>query len=85
MAHRDVRVETLQFGAVDGHVKLGGLGSCSTEHRRIRGGTEAGAVREEMERATTPACRAPEQVDLFSGKVVGEKVRGDLIVCGWEL
>ncbi len=74
VAHRDVKVENLLVSAVDGRVKLCDLGSCSTDHRRFRNGTEVEYAQEDIERHTTLAYRAPEQVDPYSGKLVGTKV-----------
>jgi serine/threonine protein kinase len=73
IAHRDVKVENLLV-ASDGTVKLCDFGSCSTDHRVFRNSTEIGYAEEDIERHTTLAYRAPEQVDLYSGKLVCEKV-----------
>jgi serine/threonine protein kinase len=43
-------------------VKLCDLGSCSTDHRVLRNSTEIGYAKEDIERNTTIAYRAPEQV-----------------------
>ena len=62
MAHRDVKVENLLIAAVDGTIKLCDLGSCSTDHRVFRNSTEIGYAQEDIEKHTTLAYRAPEQV-----------------------
>lgn len=43
-------------------MKLCDLGSCSTDHRVLRNSTEIGYAKEDIERHTTIAYRAPEQV-----------------------
>jgi len=56
-----MKVENLLIGN-DGLVKLCDLGSCSTDHRILRNGTEIGYAKEDIEKHTTLAYRAPEQV-----------------------
>lgn len=43
-------------------VKLCDLGSASSDHRVLRNSTEIGYAKEDIERNTTIAYRAPEQV-----------------------
>lgn len=64
IAHRDMKVENLLVGS-DGTVKLCDFGSCSTDHRVLRNGTEVCYAKEDIEKHTTLAYRAPEQVGTY--------------------
>ncbi|CAN0041743.1 unnamed protein product, partial [Sphacelaria rigidula] len=72
-SHRDLKVDNLLVGR-DGLIKLCDFGSCSTTHRSYYGAQDIAAADEEIRRNTTPAYRSPEQVDLFQGHRVTEKV-----------
>lgn len=73
VAYRDLKVENLLFGA-DGKCKLCDFGSCSNRHRTLHTERDVAAAKEEIRRTTTPAYRAPEQVDVLVGSTISEKV-----------
>ncbi|CAN0311256.1 unnamed protein product, partial [Ectocarpus sp. 4 AP-2014] len=70
---RDLKVDNLLVGR-DGLIKLCDFGSCSTQHKAYLSPKEIQIANEDIRRNTTAAYRSPEQVDLFQGHVVSEKV-----------
>ncbi|CAM9305397.1 unnamed protein product [Chrysoparadoxa australica] len=73
VAHRDLKIENVLVGR-DGRYKLCDFGSVTTDHRAYKRSSEIELAKEEIRRNTTPAYRAPEQVDLHQGHMVSEKV-----------
>ena len=74
VAHRDVKLENILMSADQRTVKLCDFGSSTSVHYQVVGHQERGVLESDVQRFTTPSYRAPELVDLFSGKQVTEQV-----------
>jgi len=72
VAHRDLKLENVLVSR-DRVFKLCDFGSTSI-HRGPVTRDELGAVEMDLQRFTTAAYRAPEQVDLYSGQPMDERV-----------
>lgn len=74
IAHRDLKPENVLLSAVTRKWKLCDFGSATTVTAQPTNDRERGLVEEDIERNTTMSFRAPEQVDLFSGKPIDHRV-----------
>lgn len=72
VAHRDLKLENVLV-ARDQVYKLCDFGSTSLHRGPVRR-DELGAMEADLQRFTTAAYRAPEQVDMFSGNDMDERV-----------
>lgn len=71
--HRDLKLENVLLAADDTY-KLCDFGSATTQIVNPAGKNEQMQAQEDIEKNTTLAFRAPEQVDLHSGKLISERV-----------
>lgn len=74
ISHRDLKLENLLLHPESGSYKLCDFGSCRAGPLRVSSKAEMLAAEEEIQKFTTPAYRAPEMVDLYSGSPINEKV-----------
>ena len=74
ISHRDLKLENLLLHAESGGYKLCDFGSCRVGPLRVSSKPEMLQAEEEIQKFTTPAYRAPEMVDLYSGHAINEKV-----------
>lgn len=72
VAHRDLKLENILV-ARDRSYRLCDFGSTSLHRGPVRR-DELGAMEADLQRFTTAAYRAPEQVDMFSGEPMDERV-----------
>ena len=73
IAHRDIKIENILFGS-DNKWKLCDLGSSTTKFIAKVREYDREIINQEIEETTTPVYRAPEQLDLYSGFPINEKV-----------
>lgn len=74
VAHRDLKLENVLLHPESGSYKLCDFGSCRAGQLRVGSKPEMLQAEEEIQKFTTPAYRAPEMVDLYSGHVINERV-----------
>ena len=74
ISHRDLKIENILKGQ-DGNWKICDLGSSTTrQFNTAMIKKDKIEIIEEIEKMTTPIYRAPEQLDLFSGFNINQKV-----------
>ena len=72
--HRDLKIENV-LKSQDGAWKLCDFGSCTRKcYSSKLTAEEREAAAEEIEKVTTPIMRAPEQLDLFKGYPLTDKI-----------
>eukprot|EP01001_Neometanema_parovale_P006942 NODE_3275_length_1248_cov_111.392000_g3110_i0.p1 GENE.NODE_3275_length_1248_cov_111.392000_g3110_i0~~NODE_3275_length_1248_cov_111.392000_g3110_i0.p1 ORF type:complete len:337 (-),score=40.05 NODE_3275_length_1248_cov_111.392000_g3110_i0:161-1171(-) len=74
IAHRDVKLDNVLFCAAEQRYKLCDFGSAVTHAFQPSGAAAINAQQEDIDRSTTLAYRAPEQLDLYGGVRVDQKV-----------
>eukprot|EP01137_Pigoraptor_chileana_P021483 Opistho-2@85277 len=72
IVHRDLKIENILRGS-DGIFKLCDFGSATDAIVRPQGTAGIAAIEEDIQRHTTVQYRAPEMIDLYSGKLIGLK------------
>jgi len=73
VAHRDIRLNNFLVSTT-GRVVLCDFGSCTTAVTRCKTQEERRGMEQQLNRSTSVANRAPELCDLFSDKLISEKV-----------
>lgn len=74
VAHRDLKLENVLLHPDSGGYKLCDFGSCRVGPLRVGSKSEMVQAEEEIQKFTTPAYRAPEMIDLYSGYPINERV-----------